>query len=152
MDWRKKAVLGKGSSATVFLAESTWPPNHSAKLIAIKSSPLQWADSLLKEEAILQSLRGCPEIIECYGSQITNEDGISTCNLLLEYAPHDTLFDLITTNGILWESEARLYTRMILKGLSFMHKQGFVHCDLKPENILLFPSFKKILVSELLIR
>ena len=29
---------------------------------------------------------------------------------------------------------------MILKGLSYIHSKGYVHCDLKPENILVFPS------------
>ena len=32
---------------------------------------------------------------------------------------------------------------MILKGLSFKHGQGIVHCDLKPDNILLFPPSAK---------
>ncbi|KAF2309370.1 hypothetical protein GH714_001785 [Hevea brasiliensis] len=29
---------------------------------------------------------------------------------------------------------------MILKGLSSIHNNGYVHCDLKPANILVFPS------------
>ncbi|KAK7405354.1 hypothetical protein VNO78_06602 [Psophocarpus tetragonolobus] len=38
------------------------------------------------------------------------------------------------------DDEVRMYTHMILKGLSYIHAKGVVHCDLKPKNILLFPS------------
>ncbi|KAD6795863.1 hypothetical protein E3N88_06759 [Mikania micrantha] len=35
------------------------------------------------------------------------------------------------------ESEVRRYTRSILNGLQFIHRNGFVHCDIKLQNILL---------------
>nr|DAD37319.1 TPA_asm: hypothetical protein HUJ06_007960 [Nelumbo nucifera] len=62
-------------------------------------------------------------------------------NLLLEYASGGSLHDrIVRSGGGLPESEVRLYTRSILRGLSHIHKCGFVHCDLKPENLLLVPS------------
>ncbi|XLR20186.1 hypothetical protein S83_048098 [Arachis hypogaea] len=36
-----------------------------------------------------------------------------------------------------------VYARMIVKGLSHIHRKGIVYCDLKPENILVFPSLDK---------
>ncbi|KAK1360405.1 Protein kinase domain-containing protein [Heracleum sosnowskyi] len=41
--------------------------------------------------------------------------------------------------GKISEFEASYYTNMLLKGLSHVHKKGFVHCDMKPGNILVFP-------------
>ena len=37
----------------------------------------------------------------------------------------------------LTESLAAVYTRDILKALSYLHDHGVVHRDLKPENIML---------------
>ncbi|KAE8653207.1 hypothetical protein Csa_020124 [Cucumis sativus] len=37
------------------------------------------------------------------------------------------------------EDEVKEYLKMILKGLSCIHRKGFVHADLKPANILAFP-------------
>ena len=137
MAFRKTKVLGKGSSGMVFLAES-----KHAKPIAVKTMDYhpQLLDSLIIEQIIMECLSGCPEILQCYGTQLTEEDGKSICNLLLEYAPHGTLTHHIIANKILLENEVRIYTKMILKGLSFMHDQGIVHCDLIPDNILLFPA------------
>ena len=59
-------------------------------------------------------------------------------NLQLEYAPHGTLYELIAKQT-LTERQAKVYIRMIVKGLRSIHEKGLVHCDLKPGNILLFP-------------
>ncbi|XP_057995016.1 mitogen-activated protein kinase kinase kinase 20-like [Hevea brasiliensis] len=62
-------------------------------------------------------------------------------NLLLEYAPGGSLADLINKyGGKIPECDVRRYTRMILKGLSSIHNNGYVHCGLKPAKIIVFPS------------
>ncbi|EXB57022.1 putative serine/threonine-protein kinase [Morus notabilis] len=38
------------------------------------------------------------------------------------------------------EIDVRLYTWMVLNGLSRIHAKGVVHCDIKPDNILVFPT------------
>ncbi|XP_055013258.1 death-associated protein kinase 2 isoform X2 [Boleophthalmus pectinirostris] len=47
------------------------------------------------------------------------------------------LFDFIAEKDELLESEAILFMRQILQGLSYMHQQRIAHFDLKPENIML---------------
>ncbi|KAF2309389.1 hypothetical protein GH714_001874 [Hevea brasiliensis] len=72
---------------------------------------------------------------------LSHENGMTIYNLLLEYAPGGSLADLINKyGGKIPECDVRRYTRMILKGLSSIHNNGYVHCDLKPANILVFPS------------
>ncbi|KAF2309416.1 hypothetical protein GH714_002132 [Hevea brasiliensis] len=97
--------------------------------------------SLQKELKILLSLSGSEGVIQCYGDCLSHENGMTIYNLLLEYAPGGSLADLINKyGGKIPKCDVRRYTRMILKGLSSIHDNGYVHCDLKPANILVFPS------------
>ncbi|KAA8524971.1 hypothetical protein F0562_011391 [Nyssa sinensis] len=134
----------RGSYGSVYLARTRIPNSRLLPLIAIKSAVFLKSSSLQKErEILLEILRGCPEIICCYGHQVTIENGQLLYNLLLEFAPGGTLADLIKNKncgGMLPESDVRRYTHMILKGLSYMHEKGYVHCDIKPSNILVFPA------------
>ncbi|XP_059654350.1 mitogen-activated protein kinase kinase kinase 20-like [Cornus florida] len=134
--WKIEKVLGSGTYGIVYLATfPTLPP------IAIKSSVFSKSASLQREKIILQILKGCPEIIRCFGFEEMIAKDEKYSNLFLEYAPGGTLEDLIKKRGgKLSEPEVRVYSRMILKGLHYIHEKGFVHCDIKPANILVFPT------------
>ncbi|XLR70410.1 mitogen-activated protein kinase kinase kinase 3-like [Arachis ipaensis] len=147
LQWKKVEVLGAGSYGTVSLAILVDEQNRFHSFIAVKSSIPRLAFSLEKEEQIFKSLwegesSGCQEIIECFGTETTLEHGHQFYNLFLEYAPYGSLADLIHKKP-LPETEVSVYARMIVKGLSHIHRKGIVHCDLKPENILVFPSLDK---------
>ncbi|CAA3020809.1 mitogen-activated kinase kinase kinase NPK1-like [Olea europaea subsp. europaea] len=137
--WSKRHILGSGTYATVYLA-SKLNSRLSYSVAAVKSDNY-YGTSLKKEGEILYKLRGCPEIIQCFGEDISIEKNRQVYNLLLEYAPGGSLADLIQKNGgKIPESNVACYTYMLLKGLSHIHEKGIVHCDMKPDNILVFPS------------
>jgi len=139
----KFGVLGNGSYGTVYLASLIFPGEQDSKVlvVAMKSSSVPFGvASMQKERNILELFMGCEEIIQCYFYQYAFRRGCITYNLFMEYAPYGSLGDLIRKRP-LSEKEVIVYTHMLLKGLSCIHKKGVVHCDLKPDNILLFPSF-----------
>ncbi|CAI9770186.1 unnamed protein product [Fraxinus pennsylvanica] len=137
--WSKGNILGSGTYATVYLA-SKLDSRLSHSVAAVKSD-YYYCTSLKKEGEILYKLRGCPEIIQCFGEDISIEKNKQVYNLLLEYAPGGSLADLIEKNeGKIPESHVACYSYMLLKGLSHVHEKGIVHCDMKPDNILVFPS------------
>ena len=132
-------LIGRGSYGSVHLAIPISRTCSTRTFAAVKSSMIEHSSTLQKEDRVLQRLSGCPEIVHCYGNELCIENGRRVYNLLLEYAPGGSLFDMIQSyGGCIPEQKVKIYTRMILKGLCSMHHKGYVHCDLKPENILVF--------------
>lgn len=56
---------------------------------------------------------------------------------MLEYVEGGELFDHISSNGRLPESESVRIFRQMIAGLSYCHRFSICHRDLKPENILM---------------
>lgn len=142
-NWQKIQVIGYGShqGTVIYLALSLYP-YRSSKLIAVKSTMIENSSSLQKEDRVLQQFSNCPEIVHCYGNELSIENHQHRIyNLLLEYAEGGNLLDLIHSDGgSLPEVKVQVYTRMILKGLRRIHEKGYVHCDLNPTSILVFVS------------
>lgn len=149
MLWKKLKVLGSGSYGTVSLAR---PMNVCSSMIyaAVKSAEVNRSFSLREEGNILNALRGSEYVVECFGEDVTVENGKNTYNLMHEYADRGTLHDLLhKSKMMLGESEAAYYAFQILKGISHVHNKGFIHCDLKPANILVFPPTEKYMRHKL---
>ncbi|KAK1375778.1 Mitogen-activated protein kinase kinase kinase npk1 [Heracleum sosnowskyi] len=145
LKWEKIKFLGKGSWGSVYLAKpaplfsSSFPP-----FMALKSAVANLSSTLQLEKTILHDLKDCPEIVKCFGSDFSVENGKLVYNLLLEYANGGTLEELIERSGDrMQEWEASKYTCMLLKGLCHVHHKGYVHCDLKADNVLVFLSKQK---------
>lgn len=141
--WIIPKFLSRGAHGSVYLVLlKSNNFDELDELFAVKRAPLEDSTSLEKERRIYCDLNSCPEIIRSFGSKFTVKNDTVYYNLVLEYAPAGTLSNLISQSpgGVLPETTVRIFIRMILKGLSYIHAKGYVHCDLKPDNILAFPS------------
>ncbi|CAI9118676.1 OLC1v1020276C1 [Oldenlandia corymbosa var. corymbosa] len=138
--WQKFNKLGAGSYGKVHLADS--PGFRIPNKVAVKSAALENSASLKREALFLKKLKGNPYVIQCYGEEVSQEDNEGMVyNVIMEYAPGGSLKDLITSyNNVMPETVVSGYASMLLRGLSFVHRKGVVHCDIKPDNVLVFPA------------
>ncbi|KAL2341306.1 hypothetical protein Fmac_009246 [Flemingia macrophylla] len=105
---------------------------QSGEVFAVKSAELHRSEFLKREERILSTLQ-CPQIVAYKGCDVTSENGVLWFNVFMEYAPHGTLAEC---GGCMEEAAVGFYTRQILQGLNYLHKNGIVHCDVKGRNVL----------------
>ncbi|KAI3777713.1 hypothetical protein L1987_47515 [Smallanthus sonchifolius] len=146
VSWFRGAMIGKGSFGCVFVANlknlksrySLYPP-----IMAVKSADVSASCSIQKEKEVMDNIHSCRNIIKCFGEEVmTGERGQMVYNLLLEYGSDGNLADLIKKGKGLPELDVRRYARSIPRGLSHIHKRGYVHCDLKPQNVMLVANYE----------
>jgi len=140
-------ALGRGRFGEVFKATS----NVTGKEHALKISFSDMTDprvfDYLKGEAELHKKLRHKNIVRIYNSYVTPQFvaiDMELCHMsLMDYVKRYGVVlkkgdgSLIPDRKGLKESDARAFTRDILRGLLFVHKQGIFHRDIKPENILI---------------
>ncbi|XP_059653648.1 mitogen-activated protein kinase kinase kinase 17-like [Cornus florida] len=135
-DWMKGKLVGSGSFGTVHLAMN----KATGALFVVKSSQSELGLKFLENEANILENLSSPYTVQCIGKDVTNtaSTGEKRLDLFMEYMCGGSLADVAEKfGGVLDERVIRLYTREILQGLKYLHKNGIVHCDLKCKNVLL---------------
>jgi serine/threonine protein kinase/WD40 repeat protein len=130
--WKRGEILGQGAFGVVYLGLNV----ESGELMAVKqinNDELKSKElsSLENEINILRSLKH-PNIVRYIGT----ESNANTLSIFLEYVPGGSLKSLIDKFGKLEESVVRLYTRQLLLGLEYLHRNGIAHRDIKGANCL----------------
>ncbi|KAF2285462.1 hypothetical protein GH714_004709 [Hevea brasiliensis] len=128
--------IGRGRFGTVFRCTCRATGNSFAvKSIdkSLTSGDSLDAQCLLSEPKILHLLSPHPHVIQLYNLY---EDE-SYLHMVMDLCSGQDLHNLIISNGVVPEAEARLLFIQLMKAVSHCHKYGVVHRDIKPDNILL---------------
>ncbi|KAM7474533.1 hypothetical protein LguiB_021776 [Lonicera macranthoides] len=135
VEWVKGKVIGSGSFGTVHLAMN----KANGSLFVVKSAESGAGLQSLENEANILEKLNSPHIVKSMGREISSgPNGRKRINLFIEYMAGGSLADVAEKfGGTLDERVIRLYTREILLGLNYLHKNGIVHSDLKCKNVLL---------------
>ncbi len=128
---RLKQLLGRGGMAEVYLARD----EHLFRDVAIKvvhSSRLDHVARFQREAEIIGPLAH-DHILPVF--EYGQQDGWHY--LVMPYAAHGTLADLLKQKGALSPEEAGALLEQIASALQLAHERGILHRDIKPSNILL---------------
>lgn len=123
--------IGRGSFSTVRegVCRVTSANVAVKKIDKITTSNIQ----LTNELDALRRVQGHPDVVRLI-SAIEEGDHVFITTAL---CPNGSLFDYITSNGPLTETEASAWAYQMFDALRHCHNKGVVNRDLKPENILL---------------
>ncbi|XP_067401279.1 serine/threonine-protein kinase SIK1 isoform X3 [Emydura macquarii macquarii] len=137
-------TLGKGNFAVVKLARHRVTKTQVAIKIIDKTRLDPSNLEKIYREVQIMKLLNHPHIIKLYQVMETKD----MLYIVTEFAKNGEMFDHLTSNGHLSESEARKKFWQILSAVEYCHSHHIVHRDLKTENLLLDASMNiKLAVS-----
>lgn len=133
--WKRAEVLGQGAFGVVYLGLNT----DTGELMAVKHMNYSLDDmsrkellSLENEINILRSFSH-PNIVKYIGTELSSSNCLC---IFLEYIPGGSVKTLIDKFGPLSENIVKSYTRQLLLGLEYLHRNGIAHRDIKGANCL----------------
>lgn len=130
-------VLGRGESATIYLAREFFPPRDVAIKVydpqRLSSEDRKVFQSLFLKETLLAKRLKHPNITQVYDAGFDD----TRAYIVMEYAKEGNLDRCCDPEGLLEPRRVAGLVEQCCDALSYANAQGVVHRDLKPANILL---------------
>lgn len=92
---------------------------------------------MTKEVALLKDLSH-PNVVKYYQTDLS--DDLTSIDILLEYVPGGSLVTILEKYGALDLGIIQRYSKQLLNGLDYLHRNNVAHRDLKSGNILINPN------------
>ena len=125
--WQRGEILGQGAFGTVYLGLNL----NSGELMAVKqldSNEVTKKEIMSLEHEIAMMRNLDHENITRYLGTERTED---TLSIFLEFVPGGSIRSLLARFGSFEETVTRTYTRQLLLGLEYLHRNGIAHRDIK---------------------
>jgi hypothetical protein len=134
-NWKLGRQLGQGAFGKVFLCYDV----DTGSELAIKQIPIRGLNSetsrevkILECEINIYKQLNHERIVRYHGAARTED----CLQIFMEYMTGGSVREQILNYGALTEQLTKKYTKQILEGLDYLHKNRFVHRDIKCANIL----------------
>ncbi|XP_035285319.1 mitogen-activated protein kinase kinase kinase 3-like [Anguilla anguilla] len=137
VNWRLGKLLGRGAFGEVFLCYDA----DTGRELAVKQVPFdpdcketsKEVNALECEIQLLKKLRH-ERIVQYYGC--LRDPDSRKLSIFVEFMAGGSVKDQLKAYGALTEKVTRRYTRQILQGVFYLHRNMIVHRDIKGANIL----------------
>jgi len=134
LKWKKGEQIGSGNYGRVYVCLN----EETGSLMAVKELKVQrhnWKElNALQMEVELMSSLQHSHIVRYLGTQAVPEQDI--LYIFTEWVPGGSLASMLRKFGCLPEPVIAKYTRQILLGLDYLHKNRVIHRDIKGANVL----------------
>lgn len=134
-NWKKGRLLGSGAFGMVYQCyDQDTGIELAVKQVQLGNMNAEVSKEVRALENEVQLLRNFQHerIVQYYGCQQDND----ILSIFIEFMPGGSVHDQLKQYGPISEPIAAKYTRQVLEGLAFLHKNVIVHRDIKAANVL----------------